>query len=63
MLDLRPAIHKLPKVVVLPPIKAESCRQICGSSTEVHNILMKIVNGEEGNEGCQWNLTKLCGLH
>lgn len=63
MLDLMPAIPKLPKVLAFRPPKAKFSSQICCSSTEAHNISMNIFNGDEGNGRCQWSLTKLCGLH
>lgn len=50
-LDLVQAIQKLPKVLAFPPIEAKFASQVCGSSAEAHNILMKNVNGDEGNWG------------
>ena len=50
-LELVQAIQKLPKVLAFPPIEAKFSSQICGSSTEAHDILMKNVNGDEGNWG------------
>ena len=50
-LDLVQAIQKLPKILAFPPIEAKFASQVCGSSTEAHNILMKNVNGDEGNWG------------
>ena len=50
-LELVQAIQKLPKVLAFPPIEAKFASQICGSSAEAHKILMKNVNGDEGNWG------------
>lgn len=50
-LELVQAIQKLPKVLAFPPIEAKFASQVCGSSPEAHNILMKNVNGDEGNWG------------
>ncbi|KAL8822521.1 MAG: hypothetical protein Q9191_006745 [Dirinaria sp. TL-2023a] len=50
-LDLVQAIQKLPKVLAFSPIAAKFASQACGSSTEAHDILMKNVNGDEGNWG------------
>lgn len=50
-LDLIQIIQKLPKVLAFPPIEAKFASQVCGSSTEAHTILMKNVNGDEGNWG------------
>lgn len=50
-LEIIQAVQKLPKVLAFPPIEAKFASQVCGSSTEAHNILMKNVNGDEGNWG------------
>lgn len=50
-LDLIQKIQKLPKVLAFPPIEAKFASQVCGSSPEAHNILMKNVNGDEGDWG------------
>ena len=50
-LDLIQTIQKMPKVLAFPPIEAKFASQVCGSSAEAHNILMKNVNGDEGNWG------------
>ena len=50
-LDLIQKIQKLPKVLAFPPIEAKFSSQICGSSAEAHNIVMKNVNGDEGDWG------------
>ena len=50
-LDIIQAVQKLPKVLAFPPIEAKFASQVCGSSREAHNILMKNVNGDEGNWG------------
>ena len=53
MLDLLQAIQKLPKALAVTPLMPKFSGQICGASTKAHNILMKIVNGDERNEGYQ----------
>ena len=50
-LGLIQTIQKLPKALAFPPIQAKFSSQICGSSVEAHNIVMKNVNGDEGNWG------------
>ena len=50
-LDLIQKIQKLPKVLAFPPIEAKFATQVCGSSKEAHRILMKNVNGDEGDWG------------
>ena len=50
-LDLIQTIQKLPKVLAFPPIEAKFSSRVCGSSVEAHNIVMKNVNGDEGNWG------------
>lgn len=50
-LELIQSIQKIPKVLAFPPIEAKFASQVCGSSAEAHNILMKNVNGDEGNWG------------
>lgn len=48
-LELIQQVQKLPKVLAFPPLEAKFASQICGVSTEAHNILLKNVNGDEGN--------------
>ena len=45
------AIQKQPKVLAFPPIEATFATRVCGSSDEAHKILMKNVNGDEGDWG------------
>lgn len=50
-LDLIQKIQKLSRILAFPPIEAKFASRVCGSSTEAHEILMKNVNGDEGNWG------------
>ena len=45
------AVQKQPKTLAFPPIEAKFACQICGSSPEARDILMKNVNGDEGDWG------------
>ena len=45
------AVQKQPKALAFPPIEAKFACQICGSSPQARDILMKNVNGEEGDWG------------
>lgn len=49
--DLIQNIQKQPKALAFPPIAAKFATKICGSSDEAHNILMKNVNGDDGDWG------------
>ncbi len=49
--ELVQAIQKQPKALAFPPIAAKFSSKICGSSPEAHKILMKNVNGDEGDWG------------
>ena len=49
--ELIQAIQKLPKALAFPPIEAKFASRICGSSEEANRILMKNVNGEDGDWG------------
>ena len=51
--DLIQAIQKQPKVFAFLPIEAKLTTKLCGSSEEAHRILMKNVNGDDGD----WGLT------
>jgi len=44
-------IQKQSKALAFPPIAAEFASRVCGSSKEAHAILMKNVNGDEGEWG------------
>ncbi|KAG7008470.1 cytochrome P450 monooxygenase [Physcia stellaris] len=50
-LGLIQIIQKMPKLLAFPPIEAKFASQICGTSAEAHEILMKNVNGDEGSWG------------
>jgi hypothetical protein len=45
------SIQKQPKTLAFPPIEAKFASRVCGSSKEGHAILMKNVNGDEGDWG------------
>ena len=45
------AIQKQPKALAFPPIEAKFATKICGSSDEAHIILMKNLNGDDGDWG------------
>ena len=45
------SIQKQPKILAFPPIEAKFSSRVCGSSKEAHGILMKNVNGDEGDWG------------
>ena len=47
--ELIQAVQKQPKTLAFPPIEAKFAHQICGTSAETHEILMKNVNGDEGD--------------
>ena len=49
--ELIQAIQKQPKALAFPPIEAKFATKVCGSSEEAHRILMKNVNGDEGDWG------------
>ena len=49
--ELIQAVQKLPKALAFPPIEAKFASKVCGSSAEAHKILMKNVNGDEGDWG------------
>ena len=49
--DLIQAVQKQPKIFAFPPIEAKFASRVCGSSAEAHSILMKNVNGDEGDWG------------
>ena len=50
-LELVQAIQKQSKVLAFPPIEARFASKICGVSAKAHNILLKNVNGDEGDWG------------
>ena len=45
------SIQKQPKVLAFPPIEAKFASKVCGASEDAHKILMKNVNGDEGDWG------------
>ena len=45
------AVQKQPKRLAFPPIEAKFASQICGSSPEAREIMIKNVNGDEGDWG------------
>lgn len=49
--ELIQAVQKMPKDLAFPPIEAKFASKVCGSSVEAHQILMKNVNGDEGDWG------------
>ena len=49
--DLIQSIQKQPKALAFPPIEAEFATKICGPSQEAHKILLKNVNGDDGDWG------------
>ena len=49
--ELIQSIQKQPKALAFPPIEAKFAAKICGSSDEAHRILMKNLNGDEGDWG------------
>ena len=49
--ELIQVIQKQPKALAFPPIEAKFATKICGSSDEVHRILMKNLNGDDGDWG------------
>ncbi|KAH8651557.1 cytochrome P450 [Tricladium varicosporioides] len=49
--DLIQDIQKRPKTLAFPPIEAKFATTVCGASAEAHNILLKNVNGDEGDWG------------
>ena len=49
--DLIQCIQKQPKTLAFPPIEAKFATKVCGSSEEAHSILMKNVNGDDGDWG------------
>lgn len=49
--ELIQAIQKQPKVLAFPPIEANFATKVCGTSGEARKILMKNVNGDEGDWG------------
>ena len=49
--DLIQAIQKLPAAFAFPPIEAKFVSRVCGSSEEAHKIVMKNLNGDEGDWG------------
>ena len=49
--ELIQSIQKQPKVLAFPPIEAKFAAKICGTTKEGHKILMKNVNGDEGDWG------------
>ena len=49
--ELIQAIQKQPKVLAFPPIEASFATRVCGTSEEAHKILMRNVNGDEGDWG------------
>ena len=49
--ELIQAIQKQPKALAFPPIEAKFAMKICGSSDEAHRILMKNLNGDDGDWG------------
>lgn len=49
--DLIQAIQKQPKILAFPPIEAKFAINVCGSSEEAHKILMKNVDGDDGDWG------------
>lgn len=44
-------IQCIQKILAFPPIEAEFSSRVCGSSKEAHGILMKNVNGDQGDWG------------
>lgn len=50
-LELVQAIQKHSKALAFPPIAAKFASKVCGVSAEAHQILMKNVNGDEGDWG------------
>jgi hypothetical protein len=49
--NLIQSIQKQPKILAFPPIEAKFSNQVCGTSKEARDILMKNINGDEGNWG------------
>ena len=49
--ELIQAVQKQPKTLAFPPIEAKFAAKICGISAETHKIMMKNVNGDEGDWG------------
>ena len=49
--ELIQAVQKQPKALAFPPIEAKFASTVCGSSADAHKILMKNVNGDEGDWG------------
>lgn len=45
------SVQRQPKILAFPPIEAKFSYRVCGPSKEAHDILMKNVNGDEGNHG------------
>jgi hypothetical protein len=45
------SIQKQSEILAFPPIEAKFASRVCGSSKEAHEILMKNVNGDEGEWG------------
>ena len=45
------AVQKQPKKLAFPPIEAKFASRVCGSSPEAQEILMKNVNGDQGDWG------------
>ena len=45
------SVQKQPQTLAFPPIEANFSSRVCGSSKEAHDIVMKNVNGDEGDWG------------
>lgn len=50
-LELVQAIQKHSKSLAFPPMAAQFASKVCGVSAEAHQILMKNVNGDDGDWG------------
>lgn len=49
--ELIQKIQKQPKILAFPPIEAKFSLQVCAPSKKAHEIVMRNVNGDEGDWG------------
>lgn len=54
--ELIQAVQKQPKSLAFPPIAVMFATNVCGTSPEAHRLLMKNVNGDEGDWGLSTEL-------
>lgn len=54
--ELIQVIQKQPKVLAFPPIEAKFASKVCGTTQEANEIVLKNVNGDEGDWGLSMDI-------